>query len=171
MKNGTVILTIDKSDTWYVKLVLWFIRKASGFPHTHTQVWIDGYIWETRHPDGFCKTKRTPTPAENRVLLEPVRDLTKEESEGMKAFFEDKIRNNIPYNYPKLFLSFFLYWSRPFWEKIKWIPFQDDKVWGNHCSSGVDEAFMFVGIDVLPDGYEEITTPGDFTKSEFFKEI
>jgi hypothetical protein len=170
MKNGTVILTYPrgKFDKWYVNFVIWCIQKVTKSKYIHTQVWVDGYMLETVHPSGFQKKKQTPEKREGLDFLEPIRDLTQKECDSITAYFDDKIRNNIPYGYAKLFLSFILAWSRPFWEKIKWIPFQEDKIWGNHCSSGVDEAFKFSGIDILPNGYEEITSPSDFIQSDFF---
>ena len=170
MKNGTVILTASaRSSKWYIRLVIWFIRKASGYSYDHTRVWIDGYIYETTTPYGFRKTKGTLTKADGRDLLEPIIELTSAEKIAMVSYFDRRIKDNAPYNYAKLFISLLLYWSRPFFEWLKWVPFQDDKLFGDFCSSAVDEAFLFAGLDILPEGYEEITTPGDFMKSKFFK--
>lgn len=169
MKNGTIILTISgRSSKWYARLVVWFIRKASGYEFDHTRGVIDGWTYETRHPDGFVKTKGHIQNTGNTVFLEPIKSLTKKQSETIKAYFDQRIENNRPYNYPKLFLSLLLYWSRPFWELIKWVPFQDDTLWGDHCSSAWDCGYKAANIDLLP-GYEEITSPGDFMKSKLLR--
>jgi hypothetical protein len=172
MNNGTIILSKSgKSDKWYVRLVIWLIVKASGYNYEHTRVYIDGWVFETRHPEGFIKTKQEIGKSENRTFLEPITPLTATQAMAIKSYFDDRIRNNRPYNYAKLLLALLLYKTRPFWELIKWVPFQDDKLFGDFCSAGVDEAYKFAGIDLLPDGYEEITTPGDFLKSKLLKEV
>ena len=132
-------------------------------------MWINGWIYETRHPEGFRKSEGTLTKKSGRAILEPIRDLTETEVKAIISYFDDRIRNKSPYNYIKLFTSLLLFWSRPLWEKIKWVPFQDDKLFGDFCSSAVDSAYWFAGINILPNGYEEITTPGDFMESEFFE--
>lgn len=168
MKNGTVIQTIGTAHKWYEKIVYWAMKKASGGPETHSQVWIDGFIYETSYPNGYGKKERTPVQSESVYFLVPTRELTDDECSAMKAFYEDKIRDRIKYATLKLLISFVIAFSRPVWEKLRWIPFQDDRLWGEYCSAAVDQAYKFAGIELLP-GYEEITSPHDLTKSKFFR--
>ena len=100
--NGTVINTqpTKKSKKWYVNFVLWCIKKASKSPYTHSQLWVNGTIYETGHPEGFQKHERPiPQPSAGKTILEPIRELTEKECEAIVNFFENKIRNGIKYNY------------------------------------------------------------------------
>lgn len=168
MQNGTVIQTIGKGSKWYEKIVYWFIRKESGGPETHSQVWLDGFVYEVGWPKGFNRRKEIPSESDGKYFLVPTRELTLYEVTAMEDFYKDKIRQGIKYGTAKLLISFILSFTRPLWEKIRWMPLEDDRVWGEYCSAAVDQAFKFAGIDLLP-GFEEITTPRDLTKSTFLR--
>lgn len=174
MKNGSVFLQHNRDwGQFWPNVVTKLIVKVSGSPFIHVQVYLKGYTYDTSYPKGFAKRKGEPDVSKihGDVLLEPIRDLTETEVNAMIAYFEDKINNKIKYALGKLIIFLILGFLKPIFNKIGWVPFADDRYYGEFCSAGGDEAFKFGSMDILPGQLEEYTAPGDFMKSDFFKSV
>ena len=68
------------------------------------------------------------------------------------------------YNFFRLVMMLVIYPTRWFWKAIGWVPFSK-KIYGEFCSSFVDEVLWQVGIDVLPDEFHGYTAPVDLLRT------
>ena len=168
MENGTIIQIKNRDwGDWKSNLVCGMIEKITGSDVIHSQVVLNNIKYETAHPGGF---QSSPFKSVGKLndSLSPIREMTDAEVTSMVAWYEDKIRNKRPYNYIKLFACLLLSWTKPFWQLIGYVPFSH-KIWGDFCSAGVDEAFKFIGWDLLPEELEAFTAPGDLYNSVLHK--
>ncbi len=177
LKAGSVVLIGNRRwggsgfKAWLTNLVTTSITKVTDSPYIHVKVFLDGFWWESTTPNGATKTQETFVTNELNQLLKPKRDLTPEEIKAMIAFGETAINTKMKYNYIKLILLAIIYPTRKFWNKIGWIPFQNNEMFGSVCSVYVDEMFKVAGIDLYLNNNEEYTAPGDFLKMDFFEKI
>lgn len=168
LPNGTVLLYRNgKQDKWYQQLICDWIEFASGSEYIHAVVILNGFKYETRHPGGFRKTIYSGC-SKNTAIGRPKNILGAVDVAGKVSFWEDKIRKKLPYNYIKLFTALLLFKTKPIWEKLGWVPFQDINKFGDFCFAAVDESYKFVGIDIMPGQIEQISTGKHFTDSSFF---
>lgn len=168
MKNGTVLLTINRKwDNFWSQLVCDWIEHATNSPYIHAREFLNGYLYETTHPGGFRKTVYKGH-SESTAIGIPTIDLTDEQILAKLAWWEDKIKRKLPYNYLKLFTALILYKTKPLWEKLGHVPFQDIYKFGDFCFAAVDESYKFIGIDIAKNQIEQISTGKHFTSSEFF---
>jgi hypothetical protein len=167
MKHGTIVLIAnDRKGKWYERLVKWFITKVTDSPFIHIEVRMYGFWYESRWPEGAIKHNHN---LNHHVLLEPVNDLTDTQVDKMKDWCENMVKNKRPYNLAKLIGLLIMYPLKKFFNWLGWVPFSANRFWGTVCSVFVDEAFKAGGVDIFENMSEELTSPGDFTGSGFFK--
>ena len=168
MENGTVILyRNEQGQHWLSQFVCDWIEDVTESPFVHAREYLNGYLYETRHPGGFRKTLYQGHP-ETAAIGTPKVPLNEYEIQSKIDWWEDKIRRKLPYNYPKLFLALILHKTKPFWEKVGFVPFQNIYHFGDFCFAAVDESYRFVGVDIAPNQLEQISTGKHFTDSNYF---
>lgn len=179
MKDGTILLMKQPKDApWYEQIIGRTIIFLTQSPFVHTLIYLNGYTydWNMKKENGkwysgVIKTKGIRKPYD--TALEPNFNLTKKQIKKMEEYFEEASLKRYPYNVARLIILAIVYPTRWFWNLINWVPFSKvDK--GEVCSSGIDEAFEYAGIDLIPNSEEELTVPGDFFKlveNGEFKEI
>jgi len=167
--DGTIILIKYHGAKRFVdRLVSKAIMFFTKSPFIHVMLYFDGktydsYAWLNpntkkmnqgfRVRDGFKK---------GDIYLEPIKKLTDEEKEKMRAYLEQEIKEKEPYNFIKLVALAFIYPTKHFWRWIGWVPFSNE-FFGRVCSTRVDEAWKSVR-DIFPKELEGYTVPGDFMK-------
>jgi len=157
-------------EKWYEKFVINSIIKASGSEWTHTQILVEGVMYESTFPGGFKKTENYVFKPNKLSKIQSFKEeWTERETGALIAYWEDKIRRKIKYGVLKLFVFMFLAGTKKFWDKIGWIPMSIDAVWGDFCSAAVDNSVRFSKCDLLP-GNEEYTAPGDIIESNKLEE-
>ena len=139
MKDASVLLW--SNDRLISKLIKYF----TGSDITHAAVVLQDQTYES----DLGGAKVTRGVRDSDITLEPVRDLTKRELAQMQRYVSESLHRRWPYNILKLVILALVYPTRWFWRKINWVPF-DHEVYGETCSSYVDEAFKAAGIDLLP---------------------
>ncbi len=168
MENGTIIhIPYKKSSSFWVNVVQKLIMKVSGSDLVHSQVYLDGYIYESAPFAGFKKTKFSGLK-DRYYIGKPTKKMTEQEVLSQVPWWEYKIKNKAPYNYVRLFTCIILAWTKPFWNLIKYVPWTHG-IFGEFCSSAVDLAFKYIGWDLLPEQQEALTAPGDLLKSVYHK--
>ena len=170
-KDGTVFLQHNRKwSPWYMNIIPWAITNVSGSEYIHVQVMLNGVVYESRWPEGFCKGF---TPADREYygdrVLTPSRDLTPEEIEKQLRFWRKRINEGVKYGTSKLVIFILLACTKPFWQWIKWTPMSNDFLFGDFCSAAVDNSYKAAGIDLFPKHSEEYTAPGDFANCWFLK--
>jgi hypothetical protein len=176
MKNGTILLQkVDPKNIpntiegFFYKAIIFF----TGSTFLHALIYCDGKTWDsTFYTTGemfkgkftlFSGVRKRKTIAGHAVALEPVTPMTEKEKENMIAYMKKAIENKRPYNLLRLIAMAFVYPTRWFWNWIRWVPFSKD-IYGEFCSSFVDEAWEAAGRDIIPNSKEELTAPVDFLK-------
>jgi len=146
------------------------IQKVSGSPWTHSQMCIDGTLYEATWPL-FKKTEGyVPNKSENvkvQVFKEP---WTEREKGAAIAWWEYQIKRKTGYGLVKLFVYLTLAKTKPIWNKIGWCPMAINRIWGDFCSAAVDTACKFAGKDLLVGQMEEFTAPGDIITSPLLED-
>ena len=174
MKNGTALLLKNnkknKIKTVEDLLSRWicnWIEDVTESPYVHYIEVMNGYQYETKHPGGFKKSVYRGH-AETTAVGTPKIDLSKNEVLNKIAWWEDKIKRKLPYNYLKLFTALILHRTKPFWEWLGWVPFQDIHKFGDFCFAAGDESWKYLGYDIAPNQIEQISTARHFTDHGFY---
>lgn len=172
MKDGSIILeAYEDMNSWLLNLVGKAICFFTDSPYVHVLVYVDNWIYEStvwKSEKGKIRTgarKIRPVRlnwSKKNVVLEPIR-LGPQKAEQLKYYLEGTL-NEVPYNILKLIALALVYPTRWVWNKLKWVPF-DREIFGEVCSTYIDEAFKKVGVDLLPNKFEGYTAPVDFIKS------
>jgi len=173
MKNGTVLLFgFHKGDNLIFNIVGKSIMFFTGFPYTHTAIYLDGktYDYSVWKEGKKWKTGVRVTEGVMRAdeYYEPTFDLTKEESFAMVRY--SIMLKQYPYNFFKLLSLAIVYPLRKIFKLLKWVPF-DNVIFGDVCSVLPDEAYKFTGYDIFPDGREGYTVPGMYTECNFLTKV
>ena len=173
--DGTILLhkitkKYLKSCKWYAKIVTVTICIFTWSKYHHTSFFSKGYRYESGHPFGVVKKKAVFEEKEGYKYKYPIRPMTKEEADRYNASWEKKLKQNIRYNYLKLGSMTFVYPTRFFWDKLKYVPFQNNYFFGVVCSVAGCESFGDIGWILLPGRYNETIVPGDLDKSVMHKD-
>jgi len=145
----------------FVMFVNRLICLCTGSKYWHTAIILENYKYESGHPYGASKSIYTATQDKYQDIEDIV--VTNEQLHNMIAYAELKLNQNLRYNHYKLIALAILYPTRFIWDKIKWVPFQND-YFGQICSVFVREILLNGDIDYCPKRYKEITAPCDMHK-------
>ena len=141
-----------------------FVNKCicffTGSEYWHTAIELGEYKYESGHPYGAEKT-RMKTVADEYTDVHSI-EISDISFNAMKEYAELKLKQNLRYNHYKLLVLAICYPTRWLWNKLKWVPFQNN-FFGMVCSVFVREILLAGGIDFIPH-YKELTAPGDFIK-------
>ena len=168
MKDGTI--GIDKARGF----MGWCIKRVTGKPYGHSKtyiwnlvfestVWWVGYWWKT----GIRVNADTPRAAEWWQLRVP---MSPEEVNAELDYWLDNLDKRRPYNVFKLLILALVIPHRKFFERLGWVPFDNDKL-GEVCSVSCDEAKKAAGIDLFPERMEAYTAPVDFRESFLLERV
>jgi hypothetical protein len=127
----------------------------------HTAIILDGVKYESGHPFGAKKSYNIPYQDKYHDIENIV--VTNEQLHNMITYAENKLIENLRYNHYKLILLSILYPTRFIWDRIKWVPFQND-YFGMVCSVFAREILLAGDINYCPKRYKEITAPRDMHK-------
>jgi hypothetical protein len=145
------------------------VKVQDGSDEVHSQVYLDGYVWEFTPNGGAKKTAEADFNFKTKYsYLNPIKEMTSEEVFAMGCWWKDQLGEDRPYNYLKLFTCLALADTKSFWNKLGHTPFSNE-IFGDFCSAGVDDGFKFIGWDLLPNQIEELTSCADLNKSAFHK--
>lgn len=170
--SDVLIITLrpKKLGNTAVDKVQVLIQKVTKSQWTHSQMVIDGVMYESAWPF-FKKTENyQPNPSEYCKVHRFVEPWTEWEKTKAKAWWMYHLIRNTGYGLLKLALYLAGARTKPFWNKLGWCPMSVDRIWGDFCSAAVDNACKFAGRDLLP-GTEEFTAPSDILQSKLLKEI
>lgn len=163
-----VLWPYRKSDKWYRTVVSKLICFFTNSNYTHSAIWLRGNLYEStvmNGQNGALKTASLPPESRRCVLMKPIVPLSPDALDTLEMFLNRTVVQKRPYNFLKIVVLAIVYPTRKFWQKIGWVPFQNE-VFGSVCSVYVDYALKYIGLDVLPGMNEEYTAPGDFLMSQ-----
>ena len=150
-----------KEFEWYVMLVNSLICVFTWSKYWHTSIVIGDYKHESGHPNGAKKSlyihKEDPHIDVDTYFV------NEDQVKDMEAFAESMLERKLPYNYKKLAILAICYPTKFIWDKIKWVPFQDDKH-GMVCSVYVREIVIAGKMDYWEHRYKENMAPVDFRR-------
>ena len=170
MRNGTIFLQkpnweLGKSLTDRVIKVIQFITQSRYY---HVVLYLNGWYWEStvwfEGKKMLHGMKRSKSLWHYDTALEPVQDLTDNEVKIMELHLMRELKKKRPYNVLKLIALIIVYPTRWIWRALGWVPFSNN-VFGYVCSVFVDEAYMHIQRDILPDDYHEYTAPVDLLRT------
>jgi hypothetical protein len=131
------------------RLIRYFTESEWG----HVAIYVGGYTYESTWPG----VRKTPGMiAADLVLIPPPLN-----EPNMLDWLEARVSAKMRYNWPRLIAFMFIYPLRWFFNKLNWVPFSA-AIFGEVCSSFVDEAVRAGGLDLWPYRGEDATVPGDF---------
>jgi hypothetical protein len=168
----------EKKENKFRDFVSRCIVFFTGKEFTHVGWWIDGYIydssvWEyggkTFH--GARKTEYSKWPedeAKPKVWVEPVKPLSDHTIQLIKMWCEESLGDEMPYNFLSLVTFAIVAPFRWFWNWIGWVPFSAE-LFGEVCSTYVDDSAYECGFDIFPDMKEDLAVPGDFLETSTLK--
>jgi hypothetical protein len=180
MKDGTLILW--KFDRQMEKGLLKFVLRAITYftdsKYIHVGLVVDDMLYEQtvwrEKRKGKKKimhgVKESIVTDLGDLILEPRRKIGETKAAKLLWYCKDQLKKKRPYNFAKLCVLAFVYPTRWFWNKVKWVPFNRE-VQGDVCSVFVDEAFKAAGVDLIKGQHEGFTSPGDFVRLNYFKQI
>lgn len=151
--------------------VLKMIQKVTGSEWTHSQMVIDGTMYESTYPFFKLTKNWDRQPNEYRIIQKFKEPLTEEEKELAVFWWRMHIALERRYGTLKLFFMLALAKTKPFWEKIGYVPFSVNRIWSDFCSGAVDNCVKYFGRDLLPGKSEEFTAPCDILASELLEDI
>lgn len=170
-RNGTILL---QKPNWELKKnitdsVIKTIQFITNSRYHHCVLYLNGYYWEStvwHNEDGkfMHGTKKSKDIPYYDTALEPIEALTQKEIKDLEKYLEGELSDGSPYNFLKLFILMFVYPARWFWKLIRWVPFSKD-IFGEVCSTFIDEAYHVIGRDILPDDFHGYTAPVDFLRT------
>lgn len=166
MTEGTI--GIDRAKGF----IGWCIKTVTGKPWDHAKTYLKGFTWEwTVWWIGYwwrTGVKVTKGHVKADAYLSLKQPMTEQQQAAELAYWLENLNTRKPYNFPKFIAMIIIYPCRKFFQRIKWIPF-DNPIWGEECSAGVDEGKKAAGIDLLPGRREGYTCPGDLFDSGLLK--
>lgn len=134
------------------------IRYFTESQWEHVAIYVRGNTYEQTWP-GVRKT-----PGQNPATLVMIPPQISESDETrMIVWLEDQAAKKVRYNWMKLVVLAIVYPLRWFFNKIGWVPFQA-ALFGEVCSTFVDQALRVAGVDLFPERGEEATVPGDYAR-------
>lgn len=131
------------------KLIRYFTESEWG----HVAIYAGGATYEQTWP-GVRKT-------EGRLAADLVLATPPVNEAAMLDWLEARVSEKMRYNWLRLLAFCFIYPLRWFFNKLNWVPFSA-AIFGEVCSSFVDEAMRAGGVDLWPYRGEHATVPGDF---------
>jgi len=165
-QNGSVFLW-SKSESGF-DIVTKAIQYFTGSPYTHVAIYLRGSTYDCTvwKPAGrilsVSGVRETTGVIDGwQVELKPTTTLTSSQTDKILSYCKAMIDARRPYNVFKLLAFILIYPTRWFWTKIKWVPFQAE-LFGEVCSTFVDQAYEAGGINLFPDIIDEAAVPGDF---------
>lgn len=164
LKDGSIIVSQTTDNNKFNEAIKWLIETIDGSIYGHTALYLGGKFWEygifvtnTKVKQGFYEYHLKGD------VYEPKKDLTEEEVKKALKF----VKKGFKYNIVKYILMMFIYPTRWIWKKLKWVPFNNSASY--ICSEAIDRLYKYLGYDIIPNELEGYTSPGDLTKSGFFK--
>jgi hypothetical protein len=165
-QNGTIFLW-SKSESGF-DIVTKAIQYFTGSPYTHVAVYLRGSTYDCTvwKPAGrvlsVSGVRETLGVIDGwQVELKPATTLTSSQTNKMMIYCKMQIDARRPYNVFKLLAFILIYPTRWFWNKIKWVPFKAE-LFGEVCSTFVDQTFKAGGVDLFKNLIEEVAVPGDY---------
>ena len=138
------------------KLIRYFTESEWG----HVAIYAGGYTYESTWPG----VRKTPGMiASDLVLIPPTLN-----EPNMLDWLEARVSAKMRYNWLRLIAFIYIYPLRWFFNKLNWVPFSA-AIFGEVCSSFVDEAIRAGGVDLWPYRGEDATVPGDFAGCPYLK--
>jgi hypothetical protein len=132
------------------RLIRYFTESEWG----HVAIYVGGYTYEQTWPG----VRKTPGMiACDLALIPPTLN-----EPNMIDWLEAQVSAKMRYNWPRLVAMCIVYPLRWFFSKCNWVPFSA-AIFGEVCSSFIDEAVKAGGVDLWPYRDEHATVPGDFT--------
>lgn len=161
-----------KKDNWFRDLVSRSIVYFTGYEYTHVGIYFRGKLYEsTLWEDEKGKLRSgiritdigdpqvDPPPD---LCMVPWRlELTKDRMDRIAKVLDQYVSGGRPYNFLKLVVLAFVWPTRWFWKKIRWVPFNHE-VFGEVCSGFVDEVMYKARWDLFPEEWEGYTVPGQY---------
>lgn len=163
-----------KKKPWYRNLVSKAIVFFTGYPYTHVAIQVDGDVYESTvwkdrvtgvWVNGARRTAWLDYPDLDEAMPDEalcfVSEVNYDQKQRIIRVLEDTLDRKLKYNFLRLLALAFVYPTRWFWNLINWVPFKAE-VFGEVCSTYVDEALKWAGIDLFKYQDEEYTAPGDY---------
>lgn len=141
--------------------------KVTKSTATHIGLWTGEFMYESNSwwrdgklYTGTRKGKSYDTKPTGYMIIE----LEKDVRDKVIKFLNDTSSEDglQPFNIFKISMMGLIYPFRKFWNKLGWVPFQND-IFGQICSVYIDTAFKQAGMDLFEEHYEEYTVPGMYT--------
>jgi hypothetical protein len=162
-----------KQDDWFRDLVSRCIVYFTGYDYTHVGIYFEGKLYEStvwKNEKGkLCSgiritVKGDPTVPSPDICMVPWRlEITPERLDRLGQTLARYVAAGRPYNVFKMLVLAFVWPTRWFWKKIKWVPFNHE-VFGEVCSGFVDEVMYKSRWDLFPEEWEGYTVPGQFLR-------
>lgn len=157
-----------KSGDWFRDLLPRCIVYFTGYEHVHVGIFFQGRLYEStvwRNRQGKLRTGIRVRPrgaVKPDLCMVPWRlELTDERMRKVGEVLNQYVESDRPYNVLKLVVLAFVWPTRWFWKKIRWVPFNHE-VFGEVCSGFVDEVMFKARWDLFPEEWEGYTVPGQF---------
>lgn len=122
----------------------------------HVAIYVRGATYEQTWPG---VTKTVGCKSADMVLVPPA--IADSAETRMLLWLEEQASRKVRYNWMKLVVFAVVYPLRWFFARLGWMPFQS-ALFGEVCSTFVDQALFIAGVDLFPQRDEESTVPGDF---------
>lgn len=171
LKEGTILLQkpnweLGKNLTDKVIKTIQFITNSK---YHHCVLYLNGFYWEStvwhsKNGKFLHGTKKSKDMPYYDTALEPKKTLSNTEINDLEQYLEGELEDGSPYNFLKLAILIIVYPTRWLWKLIGWVPFSHD-IFGEVCSTFIDEAYMVIGRDILPDAFHGYTAPIDFLRT------
>jgi hypothetical protein len=139
------------------------IRYFTESEWAHVAVFADGFTFEEAAKGAEMTLHQKES---EKVLICPVEGI---QEAKIADWCEDQVTAHLRYNVFLLIALAFVYPLRWFFDKLNWVPFRA-QLFGEVCSTFVDQAFKAAGIDLFPERGEDATVPGDFIKCRLLRE-
>ena len=144
--------------TRFVNRCICFFTRSE---YWHTSIVIGNIKYESGHPNGVKKSVYYHDYS--KYIDVDTYQATEYQANKMIDYAEKALKDNIRYNHYKLIVLALCYPTRFIWDRIKWVPFQNN-YFGMVCSVFVREILLAGNIDFMPDRYKELTAPADFRR-------
>ncbi len=178
MKDIRVALWVHRDEKRKFRLTDIVPKAIKFFTHseyTHSAWYINGYlyestVWKSKSGKNVHGSRKTKWPDDwpmgsfaPEVWLYPI-NITDNQVAGIQRYCEQSLKDHMPYNFALLVIFLLVMPFRWFWNKIGWVPFSH-QVYGEVCSTYVDEAAKLNDLDLLPWLEDSMAVPVDFLSS------